>query len=126
MVRKLTKQKLDAARLLADGMVPKDIAVQLGCSLASVYRWTQDPLVLEEYRQCLRQGQIHAVAKAQHLLVKQMDSDAGNGFLAQNAASLITNKYASTMMGDDKQEITITITSGMPDVGMPERSDEDD
>ena len=123
--RRITKRMLDAARLLADGMSPPKVAQELGCAESSVYRWMEDEDVMTEYRRCLRKGQVQAVAKAQRVLMKQMDSDAGNGFLAQNAASLITNRYAGIVMGEDKQEIVVHITGGMPAVGMPERSDED-
>ena len=116
---------LDAARMLADGMSPPKVAQELGVSHTSVYRWMDDDDVMNEYRRCLRKGQVQAVAKAQRVLMKQMDSDAGNGFLAQNAASLITNKYASTIMGEDKQEIHVTITGYQPTPGMPYRTEEE-
>ena len=122
--RGITKKQLDGARLLADGMKPKEVAAQLGVCEATVYNWLNNPTVMEEYRHCLRQGQIQAVAKAQRVLMKQMDSDAGNGFLAYNAAALVTNKYADKIMGEDKQEITIHIAGGMPDIGMPDQADE--
>lgn len=125
MAKRVTKRMLDAARLLADGKGPREVASELGCAESSVYRWMDDEDVLAEYRHCLRRGQVRAVAKAQHVLIKQMDSDAGNGFLAQNAASLITNKYADRVMGEDQQEITIHITGGMPLVGMPKPTDEE-
>lgn len=125
MAKRVTKRMLDAARLLAEGYGPREVAGMLECAESSVYRWMNDEDVMSEYRQCLRRGQYHAVAKAQKLLMKQMDSEAGNGFLAQNAASLLTNRYADKVMGEDRQEITIHITGGMPDIGVPERTDED-
>lgn len=123
MAKRVTKRMLDAARLLADGKGPKEVAKELECSEPSVYRWMTDEDVLAEYRHCLRRGQIRAVAKAQRVLEKQLDSDAGNGFLAYNAAALITNKYADKVMGEDQQDITIHITGGMPLVGMPKPSE---
>ena len=121
--KRVTKQMLDAARMLADGYDPREVAAAANRSVATVYRWMQDDDVMNEYRRCLRRGQVQAVAKAQKVLMKQMESDAGNGFLAQNAASLITNKYADRVMGEDKQEITIHITGGMPEIGMPDQPD---
>ena len=117
---------LDAARLLADGMSPPKVAQELGCAESSVYRWMEDEDVMNEYRRCLRKGQVQAVAKAQRVLMKQMDSDAGNGFLAQNAASLITNRYAGVIMGDDKQEVHVVISGYTPTPGMPERTEEEE
>lgn len=124
--RRITKRMLDAARLLADGMSPPKVAEAVGVSPTSVYRWMEDEDVMAEYRRCLRKGQVQAVAKAQRVLMKQMDSDAGNGFLAQNAASLITNRYAGVVMGEDKQEIKVVITGYSPAPGMPERTEDDD
>ena len=124
MKRRLTARMLDAARLLAEGKSPKDVAAELDCAESSVYRWMNDDDIMEEYRRCLRKGQVQAVAKAQAVLLRQMDSDAGNGFLAYNAAALVTNKYADKIMGEDKQEITIHIAGGMPDIGMPDQADE--
>lgn len=123
MAKRVTKRMLDAARMLADGYSAKEVAALLGCAESSVHRWMQDDDVMNEYRRCLRRGQVQAVAKAQKVLMKQMESDAGNGFLAQNAASLITNKYADRVMGEDKQEITIHITGGMPEIGVPDQPD---
>lgn len=124
MAKRVTKRMLDAARLLADGKGPREVARELGCCERSVYNWMSDEDVMSEYRRCMRRAQVQAVAKAQRVLIKQMDSDAGNGFLAQNAASLITNRYAAAVMGDDQQEITIHITGGMPAVGMPKPSED--
>ena len=121
--KRVTKQMLDAARMLADGYDPREVAAAANRSVATVYRWMQDDDVMNEYRRCRRRGQVQAVAKAQKVLMKQMESDAGNGFLAQNAASLITNKYADRVMGEDKQEITIHITGGMPEIGVPDQPD---
>ena len=115
---------LDGARLLAEGNSPKDVAKQLGVAESTVYRWLDKPEVMEEYRKVMRKAQVNAVAKAQRVLIKQLDSDAGNGFLAQNAANLLTSRYAGAIMGEDKQEITIHISGGLPDIGMPDRSDE--
>ena len=124
MKRNLKPRMLDAARLFAEGKGPKEVAAELGCAVSSVYRWLDDEDVMTEYRRCMRKAQVQAVAKAQRVLVQQMDSDAGNGFLAYNAAALVTNKYADKIMGEDKQEITIHIAGGMPDIGMPDQADE--
>ena len=125
-MKRVTKRMLDAARMLADGMSPPKVAQDLGVSHTTVYRWMDYEDVLNEYRRCLRKGQVQAVAKAQRVLMKQMDSDAGNGFLAQNAASLITNRYAGVIMGDDKQEVHVVISGYTPTPGMPERTEEEE
>jgi ribosomal protein S6E (S10) len=61
--------------------------------------------------------------KACARIERQIDDD--NPWIAQNAARDALNKYSGMVMGEDKQEITVKITGGMPDVGMPERSEDD-
>lgn len=123
--RRITKRMLDAARLLAEGMRPPEVARELGCAESSVYRWMEDDDVMAEYRRCMRKAQVRAVAKASKVLEKQLDSDAGNGFLAQNAANSILSRSYAAVMGEDKQEISVVITGYTPDPGMPERSEEE-
>lgn len=123
--RRITKRMLDAARLLADGMRPPEVARTLECAESSVYRWMEDDDVMAEYRRCMRKAQVRAVAKASKVLEKQLDSDAGHGFLAQNAAhSILTRSYAA-VMGEDKQEVTLRIVGYTPEPGMPDRSEEE-
>ena len=124
--RRITKRMLDAARLLAEGMRPPEVARELGCAESSVYRWMEDDDVMTEYRKCMRKAQVRAVAKASKVLEKQLESDAGNGFLAQNAANSILSRSYAAVMGEDKQEITLRIVGYTPDVGMPERSEEEE
>lgn len=121
----IAKRKMETARMLAQGLSVPEIARKLDVSYVTIYRYMEDPALMEEYRNLLRRGQVQAVAKAQNLLIKQLDSNAASGYLAQNAAALITNRFAAAVMGEDKQEITINITSGMPEIGMPERTDEE-
>ena len=42
------------------------------------------------------------------------------------AASLITNRYAGVIMGDDKQEVRVVIAGYTPTPGMPERTEEEE
>lgn len=125
MKRRLTKRMLDAARLLADGMRPPEVAKTLGCAESSVYRWIDDNDVMAEYRKCLRKAQVRAVAKATKVLEAQLDSDAGNGFLAQNAANAILTRGYAAVMGEDKQEVVVKIAGYTPAPGMPQRSEEE-
>lgn len=125
MAKRVTKRMLEAARLLADGNSPPVVAKELGCATSSVYRWMDDDDVMSEYRRCLRKASVASVAKAQRVLERQMDSDSGSGFLAQNAANAILNRSYAAVMGEDRQEISIHITGGMPVIGMPERTDDE-
>lgn len=53
------------------------------------------------------------------------DMDDSNPWIRQNAQRMIIDKFGASVMGEDKQEIVVHVTSGMPDIGMPERSEED-
>ena len=124
--KRVTKQMLKAAQLLADGeLTQAAIAAALGVSDATLGKWVRDENVLAEYRRCVRDASVAAVAKAQRVLEKQLDSEAGKGFLAQNAANSILNRSYAAVMGEDKQEVTVRIVGGMPDIGMPARTDDD-
>ena len=122
--RDFTPRMMEGARLLAEGMSPPAVAKQLGVADTTVYRWMDKPEVMEEYRKIIRKAAVHAYAKSQAVLLKQLDSDAGNGFLAQNAAVNIQSRCAAAVMGEDKQEITVRLVGGLPDIGMPDRSEE--
>ena len=54
-----------------------------------------------------------------------MESEAGNGYLALNAAQTVLARYDAEVMDKDSQEITITISGGMPEIGMPKMADDD-
>lgn len=126
MAKRITKRMLQAAQLLASGeMSPPAVAAAVGVSDSTIYRWMQDEDVMDEYRACLRRAAVSAVAKAQKVLERQLDSDSGKGFLAQNAANSILNRSYSAIMKEDKQEITVRIMGYTPQVGMPDRSEDE-
>ena len=125
-MRHVTKKMIMAARLFADGELTKQaIAAAVGVSDVTVGKWLRDEDVLAEYRRCMRDSAVSAVAKAQRVLEKQLDSDSGKGFLAQNAANSILNRSYAHVMGEDKQEILVRVVGGMPDIGMPDKQEED-
>lgn len=123
--RAIKPNMLEGARLLAEGMTPPAVAKTLGVSVQTIYNWLDNDAVMEEYRHCVRRAATSAVAKAAKVLIKQLDSEAGSGYLAQNAANSILTRYAPSVMGEDKQEITINITGGMPAIGVPDQADSD-
>ena len=124
--KKVSSKMLKAARLIAEGeLTHKAIAAALNISENTLTKWKRDEDVMTEYRRCVREASVAAVAKSQRVLEKQLDSDAGSGFLAQNAANSILNRHYNTVMGEDKQEVTIRIVGGMPDIGMPDRADQE-
>lgn len=123
---KLTKEMLECAHLAATGEYTQAmIAAHLHKSPETIYKWMGDERVLTEFRRILNSQAAASVAKARKVLEKSMQSDAANGYLALNAAQTVLARYDSEVMDKDSQEITITISGGMPDIGMPKRADDD-
>lgn len=124
--KRLNKDQIECAHMAASGEYTQAmIAAHLGKSVDTIRKWLQDPLVLEEFRSVLKAQASVTVARARRVVDRSMDSDAANGYLALNAAQTALARYDADVMGEDRQEITITISGGMPDIGMPKRADDD-
>ena len=124
-IKKITKQMLECARLAATGEYSNEaLAAYYGKCPATIRRWMANDTVKEEYRNVLRGSEVTQVAKARRKIEQLMDSEAANGYLALQAAQTVLNHYDAAVMGEEKQEITVRIVGGMPDIGMPDRTDE--
>ena len=122
----LTADQLTCASLAATGEYSQAmIAAHLGKSPATIQKWMEDERVQAEFRRILKVNSAASVAKARKVLDRSMASDAANGYLALNAAQTVLARYDADVMGEDKQEITVHITGGMPAIGMPERTDDE-
>lgn len=125
--KKITMKMMDAARLAAFGCTAKEISEEMNVPVPTINSWIQDPGVQEEIRQVIRSSQIMRVTRAQRVLTEQLEErDAGKGFLSQNAANSILNRYEAAVMGEEQQSITINFTAGaIPVIGMPDSTDDD-
>lgn len=119
----LKPQMMEAVMLRLDGLSLRQIAEKLNVTHATIRNWQLREDVNEYYNEQLKQRAHRMFNKACARIERQIDDD--NPWIAQNAARDALNKYSGMVMGEDKQEITVKITGGMPDVGMPERSEED-
>lgn len=123
---KISKDMLECARLAATGEYTQAmIATHLHKSAETIRKWMTNEDVLAEYRRVLNVQAATSVAKARRVLDRSMESEAGNGYLALNAAQTVLARYDAEVMNKDSQEITITISGGMPEIGMPSRSEDD-
>lgn len=123
---KITKRIREAAIRVALGeATPAVIASEYGCDVSSVRRWLRDDEVRQIMADTIKRSTATMVARAVHKLNEQLDSKAGNGFLAQNAANMILTRFGPAALGEDKQEITVRV-EGMPVMGMPDASDDGD
>ena len=125
-VQKVTPEKVRAVQMSLDGMTSDQIGAELGKDGSTIRRWLQQPEVIAEYRAALRAQTIPIVAKAIRNLQKDLDSEAANGYLRQNASFFALNRYESALLGDDNGNCTITFVNGIPELGMPDPTDEDE
>ena len=123
MKRGLSAQAVEAIRMAVSGMKRKDIASELGVHISTVDRSITSEEGHEEYVKQMKDVIKRSFGKAVNRLEKQIDSE--NDWIAQGASREIVGRYGASVMGEDKQEITIHITGGMTAVGMPDRSDDE-
>lgn len=123
MKRGLKPQAVEAVRMAAEGVKRKDIAEHFGVTVGTIDRWITSEEAHEEYVRQMKAIVKHSFTKAVHRLDKQIDSE--NEWIAQGASREIIGRYGASVLGEDKQEITVHITGGMPDVGMPDRTDDE-
>ena len=123
---KVTRRMREAAIKIALGeATAKSIAAEYNVDVSTVHRWLREDEVRQIMADTIKRSTATMVARAVNKLSEQLDSKAGNGFLAQNAANMILTRFGSAALGEDKQEITVRV-EGMPVMGMPEASDDGD
>ena len=119
----LKPQMMEAVMLRLDGLSLRQIAEKLNVTHATIRNWQLREDVNEYYNEQLKQRAHRMFNKACARIERQIDDD--NPWIAQNAARDALNKYGTMVMGEDKQEIVVHVSGGMPAIGMPERSEED-
>ena len=122
----VTSRMKKAARLLAEGLSPAQVAREVGCAEELVCRWLHTAEVKAEYSRYLRLEQAHAVAKAQRLLIQQLDSEEGNGKLAQQAATILADRYGESVMNENQQELVVRFAGDAPVIGVPDPVEDPD
>lgn len=123
MKRGLSVQAVEAIRLAVEGVRRVDIARQLDVSVRTVDRWITSEEGHDEYVRQMKQVLKRSFGKAVNRLEKQIESE--NEWIAQGASREIVGRYGASVMGEDKQEITLHITGYVPNPGMPDRSDDE-
>ena len=131
-VFKLKKKHVTAARLLAEGFTPAEIASavfnvttpeggvdkkKLESALSQVRKWRKEPEFISLYRDTLREMTEPACGKAVQKITEQIDDE--NPWIAQNAAREVLTRFLPVVMGEDDKTITIKV-EGMPELGTPE------
>lgn len=120
---KIKPQQIEAVQLRLEGWTARRIAEKIGVCEDSIRKWWVNEDVHEYYQKELKHRTHQIFNKAVCGLNRDMDSE--NPWIRANAQRQAIDKYSDMVMGNDKQEITVHLVGGMPDVGMPQRSDED-
>ena len=124
-IKRVTLQMLECARLMSTGDYSiSELARKFNKTNSTIRRWINNPEVQAEYRSILKASEYGLIAKARKVLEKGMQS--GEGYLALQSAQTALNRYDNAVMGEDTQEVTLTITGYIPMPGMPDRSESDD
>lgn len=120
----LKPQQIEAVRLVISGLTYEEVAKELGVCKNTIGNWMRSDDVNAEYVKQMKDVIRHGFNKAIKTLSKQTTSD--NEWIAQGASRELVGRYGAAILGDDRQEITVHITGGIPVVGMPERSEDDE
>ena len=119
----LKAKQFEAIQLRLQGLSNTAIAKELGISLSTLRDWLAREDVREVYDKELR-GKIRDMYnKASRKIESQIEDT--NPWIAQNAARTVLTTYGGIVLGDNKQEIVVHMAGGMPDIGMPERTEDD-
>ena len=119
----LKAKQFEAIQLRLQGLSNTAIAKELGISLSTLRDWLAREDVREVYDKELR-GKIRDMYnKASRKIESQIEDT--NPWIAQNAARTVLTTYGGIVLGENKQEIVVHMAGGMPDIGMPERTEEE-
>lgn len=119
----LKAKQFEAIQLRLQGLSNTAIAKELGISLSTLRDWLAREDVREVYDKELR-GKIRDMYnKASRKIESQIEDT--NPWIAQNAARTVLTTYGGIVLGENKQEIVVHMAGGMPDVGMPERTEDE-
>lgn len=114
---------MDAVQLRLDGYTLNQISEKLETPKRTLSDWFAREDVQAYYQQELKRD-IHTMFnKAIRGTLRDMDDT--NPWIRQNAQRMIIDKFGASVMGEDKQEIVIHVSGGVPNIGMPERTEDD-
>lgn len=119
----LKAKQFEAIQLRLQGLSNSAIAKELGISPSTLRDWLAREDVREVYDKELR-GKIRDMYnKASRKIESQIEDT--NPWIAQNAARTVLTTYGGIVLGENKQEIVVHMAGGMPDIGMPERTEDE-
>ena len=124
---KLTSEMREALIMASEGMSCAAIARKLGKHYTTVYRWFARKEVVEEFRKIVQRQTLFDVAAARRNIRNDMNSEKkGQEYVRQNASFFVINKYESEVMGNEDAVSQVVFVNGVPELGMPDPTDEDE
>ncbi|MGN0996481.1 MAG: hypothetical protein ACI4PG_06210 [Candidatus Ventricola sp.] len=131
---RLSERKTEEAlrAYFEEGLEPEEIAARLRVTVRSVLSALGDKRLLEPYHRrseaaklraqiCVNESAEEAARRQAELMRNQEASDT----VSQRAAKDILDRAGVRVPKEDRKEITITFTEGMPDIGMPKRGEDE-
>lgn len=118
-----------------EGLEAEEIAERLKVTVRSVERVLSDRRLLKPYQErseaaklraqiCVNESAEEAAKRQAELL--RADEDEKARRLSQQAAKDILDRAGIRVPKEEKRDITIRFTGGMPEIGMPARGGEDE
>lgn len=109
-------QAREVVALLAIGRNPEEISAELSISKSTVYKWMRNPDISRDVNEVIREKGKYRVARALHVLEKQLDHP--NPWVAQAASRIILERFGAALeQGENDNVIRI---EGMPNLGVPD------
>lgn len=125
-IARVTPEKILAVELALEGKTSAQIGEVVGKHESTVRLWLKDPAVQEAARDILSRQVLPMIAKARRNLNNDLESEAANGYLRQNATFFALNRYEKEFMGESENKCQVFFANGVPELGMPDPTDEDE
>lgn len=100
-----------------------EIAKELGVTEGTIRYWFESIPEMGDHYQKLMKGKIRtAYSKAMEGYIRDLDDK--NPWIRQAAQRMFVERFGDSIMGADAKEVVVKISGGMPEIGMPKKSDE--
>lgn len=111
-----------ACVLKVAGKSTREIAKELGKDEKAIRYWFENVPEMTECYQRLMKGKIRtAYSKAMEGYIRDLDDK--NPWIRQAAQRMFVERFGDSIMGSDTKEVVVKIAGGMPEIGMPKKSD---
>lgn len=100
-----------------------EIASELGVTEGTIRYWFETyPEMHEEFKKIMNGKIKSAYSKAMEGYIRDLDDK--NPWIRQAAQRMFIERFSDSILGADAKEVVVKISGGMPEIGMPKKSDE--